>query len=165
MHLTQTLNSAQEVRRLKWIKVIILKHLCWWLNEIPFCFQRNSENIKLIVNHIFMWRHCRHVVGQKQYIFSPLGNKTHCHAKLFHCLSPPTWPPWKPSIHSQWVKFGSCLGVLHNQEPMCYTVLHETPANCSETLCKSPLSMAEADDTLSTQSSSSSFQSSSWCRS
>ena len=23
-----------------------------------------------------MWRHCRHVGGQKQYIFSPLGNKT-----------------------------------------------------------------------------------------
>ena len=31
-------------------------------------------------------------------IFSPLGNKVYFHAKLFHCFSPPTWPPWKPSI-------------------------------------------------------------------
>ena len=44
-----------------------------------------------------MWRHCRHVGGQKQYIFSPLGNKIY-HAELFHCFSPPTWLPWKPSI-------------------------------------------------------------------
>ena len=43
-----------------------------------------------------MWRHCRRVGGQKQYIFSPLGNKIYFHAKLFHCFSP--WPPWKPSI-------------------------------------------------------------------
>ena len=46
----------------------------------------------------FMWRHCCHVGGQKQYIFSPLGNKIYFHAKLFHCFSPPTWPPWKDSI-------------------------------------------------------------------
>ena len=44
-----------------------------------------------------MLRHCRHVGGQKQYIFS-LGNKIYFHAKLFHCFSPPTWLPWKPSI-------------------------------------------------------------------
>ena len=41
---------------------------------------------------IFMLRHCRHVGGQKQYIFS-LGNKIYFHAKLFHCFSPPTWLP------------------------------------------------------------------------
>ena len=45
-----------------------------------------------------MSRHCRHVGGQKQYIFSPLGNKIYFQAKLFHCFSPPTWLPWKPSI-------------------------------------------------------------------
>ena len=45
-----------------------------------------------------MWRHFRHVGGQKQYIFSPLGNKIYFHAKLFHCFSPPTWPPCKPFI-------------------------------------------------------------------
>ena len=22
----------------------------------------------------------------------------HFHGKLFHCFSPPTWPPWKPSV-------------------------------------------------------------------
>ena len=31
-----------------------------------------------------MLRHCRYVGGQKQYIFSPLGNKIYFHAKLFH---------------------------------------------------------------------------------
>ena len=57
-----------------------------------------------------MWHHCCHVGGQKQYIFSPLGNKIlirsisfflffiYFHAKLFHCFSPPTCLPWKPSI-------------------------------------------------------------------
>ena len=41
----------------------------------------------------FMWRQCCHVGGQKQYIFSPLGNKIYFHAKLFHCFSPlPRWP-------------------------------------------------------------------------
>ena len=49
-----------------------------------------------------MWRHCRHVGGQKQYIFSPLGNKIYFHAKLFHCFTPPTWPPWKPSMSFMW---------------------------------------------------------------
>ena len=34
-----------------------------------------------------MWRHCRHVGGQKQYIFSSLGNKIHFHTKLFRCFS------------------------------------------------------------------------------
>ena len=48
-----------------------------------------------------MLRHCRHVGGKKQYIFSPLGNKIYFHAKLFNCFSPPTWPPWKPSIVSE----------------------------------------------------------------
>ena len=47
---------------------------------------------------IFMLHHCRHVGGQKQYIFSPLGNKIYFHAKLFHCFSPPTWLTWKPFI-------------------------------------------------------------------
>ena len=53
----------------------------------------------------FMWRHCRHVGGQKQHIFSPLGNKICFHAKLFHCFSSPIWPLWKPSISSLSVTF------------------------------------------------------------
>ena len=56
-----------------------------------------------------MWRHCRHVGGQKQYIFSALGNKIYFHVKLFHWFSPSTWPPWKPSIH------GICLWNLLNR--------------------------------------------------
>ena len=39
------------------------------------------------------------------HFLSALGNKIYFHAKLFHCFSPPTWPPWKPSILSlrfQW---------------------------------------------------------------
>ena len=33
--------------------------------------------------------HGSHVGGQKQYIFSPLGNNIYFHAKLFHCFCPP----------------------------------------------------------------------------
>ena len=74
--------------------------------------QLSQNAFQTIQWSIFMWRHCRHVGGQKQYIFSPLGNKIYFHAKLFHCFSPPTWLPLKPSIlWLSWKKFSKydCL--------------------------------------------------------
>ena len=69
----------------------------------------------------FMRRHCCHVGGQKQYIFSPLGNKIYFHAKLFHCFSPlPRWPPWK-----SWSKRFSFAAnreeekLHHSWQPVC----------------------------------------------
>ena len=50
------------------------------------------------IEHFHATSFSRHVGGQKQYIFSCLGNKIYFYAKLFHCFGPPTWPPWKPSI-------------------------------------------------------------------
>ena len=35
-----------------------------------------------------MLRHYLYVGGQKQYIFSPLGDKIYFHAKLFHLFQP-----------------------------------------------------------------------------
>ena len=59
---------------------------------------RENRNRLGIAKRLFMWRRCRHVGGQKQYIFSPLASEIYFHAKLFHCFSPSTWLPWKPSI-------------------------------------------------------------------
>ena len=53
-----------------------------WRHSTSFPNGYTARNINRIES-IFMWRHCRHVGGQTQYIFSPLGNKIYFHAELF----------------------------------------------------------------------------------
>ena len=42
--------------------------------------------------------HCCHVGGQKQYLLWEI--RSFFMQKVFHCFSPPTWLPWKPSVYS-----------------------------------------------------------------
>ena len=97
--------SKQSCIRKKWwtqweyLSWFLLKLLlCFWL----FCLSTiDSRFCYTAIEHFHVtslppcWR-------AKATHFSSLGNKIYFHAKLFHCFSPPTWPPWKSSIPRIW---------------------------------------------------------------
>ena len=59
--------------------------------------KQSSYRAREVRRHLEKWS-CIEKQRDCSSIFCPLGNKIYFQAKPFHCFSPPTWLPWKPSI-------------------------------------------------------------------